>query len=1643
MSWLGDKLGGAWNWAKKKAGDIWGGVKQIAAPVIRQIAAPVVRALAPAANVVRQAPRFFQNVQRSLGSGMSYLGQDLVERGKRALPVAARLNPGTAPLMTGRDFLKKEPGTPGGLLRGAAEEINPFRSPDPNKVHVGDVIRELPNTAKEFFVEPVAREGARIQVDLNKKKFQGEFKPQTGLQKFFYGEEPITGHTQYGRQVAELAGKDKGQSLSPGAATGLGVAAGVLDILPFGGKAKSSLKSFAKAGDEAAVRTVLKEHGNLDLTPAQVKKVTPGLTAAKTPEEAAQALSGVGIRDVQTKGGVVRPRQVTVQRSAGKPLTLTPDTGINPLRDQGGDPNVIRQVSRELDRGRHVTIAPTVSVTAESPSALGRRLGDARTTLGPDRQKQKGFAVLESKAPEPIAPKPETAPNKTFDEMSQKAEAERTRYEEPSKVRQAEAGIIQYSPATRMDVAYAKKTGQTLDTLPASQSLEHLTQVADNSSVPAVQRLRDFGVWDLVKKYAPGTQAEKDFNNYRNAKMAIEAFDKKGIQMWPDANIEELRKAVSQYEGVNKEAVADLRSMKPWSDSHIDDLVAAGRLTDEEGKALKGAYEFFSPQGRVTPEALARATVNSKSRTGGSRSVIQPLKGGETALDDTWTPVLDRAFAVERQIEGSAVPNELYSRIEEGNAPGRIVQSVDQAKQQAAAKELLDTSRATAKALYKEIGSVSTKRRLSALGRKEAESAAVRNARAKLRAAIPADDRGALAAVDSLTRRQLLDLFQQIAEEPGSKLVGRRLGEEYKYAQSLEDRLGELRSNQQSTKDFGKVLQDEISALKTEPTRGHQVITFKREGHEVKIEVDPETYTFLQGLGSDHREAVTTFLQELQRPFRTTFTGWLNPLFALKSFIHYDAPMVLVNSKNGVRALLSPNSNKALIQSIRSSDDFQQELRRFGANQIGGSLLPIDSRVSAEMIAAEGNLAKQAKLALTSKEARRQLAQKYDVLGGKLAAGRRSQIAAAHYESKFGSPFSPKNADINPDLHWEAMHDATWAYNNVMPNYQATGKIIRMIDSILPYSAAGAAGTRSFLTAIRRRPWRTTAILSGVFVLPAVASTAHNLASQEGQDFYKDMAESGNTITLNNNYIIVLPGAHKDPKTGEWHGIIKIPIAPEFRGMNEGIWRNVYGLTQGEGIDPKAVGMAAVNTVTGGFFQNQGLNPALRVGGGIAFNRDPQTGREVVPADMASLPRDQQSSKNTSVAAKFLSDLAEKSGIPFLKDFSPMQVDFALSQLGLVGKGVQGKGNPIDELQNQYTKAVGISDGRKFYQAMNDAAKGIVVRPANDSQEAIAEANKQTENLRATFKEYMTRSAFGDLSWNKQAQASLLLRAHEAGPQVWEAIRKVNGVGDNPDPLWKLPDDQARAVLILRSFHPHGFGLGAPAEEAQKDFLRDQPWYKQYLLDEKSHYDKLPEDIKKKIREGEDPSPNTPIASNELQAKLDQLSNITDSKLKSKFIRDNPDVSAFFSATNTAKEAQREDMGLFRDLTKGQEASLNEYNRLKDSGLSTKGFIRAHPELGTLFDVMGGIKNQAETLQASYEGRQPKLSSGTGGGGRRRGGGRKRRGGVRTKRIKVGKIRTKKATITGSVKTPISKVNVKPRYPVTKTSRSRGLLKVG
>jgi hypothetical protein len=604
-------------------------------------------------------------------------------------------------------------------------------------------------------------------------------------------------------------------------------------------------------------------------------------------------------------------------------------------------------------------------------------------------------------------------------------------------------------------------------------------------------------------------------------------------------------------------------------------------------------------------------------------------------------------------------------------------------------------------------------------------------------------------------------LMEDLINTPTADLVRiqkKIAGREPKLAAKLDEVM-----NYREKIDFNQAAKQDLKEVTAnfgdDPTTGKQIISGIIDGETFKLEVPPEVAKVMQGLGENKLDPVLKAVSIANKVFQTTWTGVLNPVFSGISFAFYDTPMSIINSPQGFKTL-APKAMVESIKSIRSSNEFQKNLTKAGAQTIGGSELGTFVRPTAEAIAARNSLLGRVKYSAKNPEA---LVNSLDVFGGKLAGATRTRVARAAYDAGIKRGMT-KDA---------AMAEAAFAYNNIMPNFARMTPLVRSINAMIPFFSASVSGTRSLAQAMKRDPLGTTTKALAIGIAPPTALAAYSMSSQSGQDFYADMKASGRSYVLDNNAIVVLPGAHKDDKTGDWSGIIKIPLAPEMRSLNATAWRTVSGMAGQGGPSAMSTATALFDTVTGGVrtLENPYVDTAKIIAG-----QDPMTGERLVKGDMEDLPKSEQKYDSTSAAGSRIAALTGNR-------ISPIQADKILGQFGDVGKTLKNGGHAGDavagDVKNRVSGASGESIADSFYKAYSpaQAQRSKVSKEVTElvksgrNQEAKRKANEYNDTLADRFspflRQYKTSDQYDD-KWDEQLDSLVIKTTGDA----FEARRK-------------------------------------------------------------------------------------------------------------------------------------------------------------------------------------------------------------------------------------------------------------------------------
>jgi hypothetical protein len=516
-----------------------------------------------------------------------------------------------------------------------------------------------------------------------------------------------------------------------------------------------------------------------------------------------------------------------------------------------------------------------------------------------------------------------------------------------------------------------------------------------------------------------------------------------------------------------------------------------------------------------------------------------------------------------------------------------------------------------------------------------------------------------------------------------------------------------------------------VAEFSDDPTTGKQVISGLIDGQSYKLEVPPAIAKAVQGLDSQKLTGVLKAFSIIKKPFEVTWTGVLNPVFSGISFALYDTPMSVINSPQGFKTL-APKAIKESFKSLKSSSEFQRRLAAEGARPYGGSGASSFAKPDAESIAAQASILSNIKYTSTHPEV---ALSKLDIWGGRLANMTRTRVARAAYDDalKIARKAGEDVKDIK--VQKRAMENAALAYRTVMPDFDTMSNLTRQINSVVPFFAASVAGTRSFGKALRRDPLGTSSKALAIGIAPTVGVTAFSMMQPAGQKFYKDMEASGQTKVLDDNLIIVLPGAHKNKESGEWTGVMKIPLAPEFRAINQTTWRSTRQAMGGEGPDASHVALSLFDAVTGGVRTSE--NPLISARR-ILSGEDPRTGERIIKGDMANLPKEEQIYASTSKAGQFVGKVLNT---------SPVQGDKLLGQFGLVGATAKNGGKPVEAVSenvgNRFAGARGETAANAFFGSYSPvkAKRDRVSKEVTDlvKQGKIGEAKRKANDFNETL----------------------------------------------------------------------------------------------------------------------------------------------------------------------------------------------------------------------------------------------------------------------------------------------------------------------
>jgi hypothetical protein len=261
--------------------------------------------------------------------------------------------------------------------------------------------------------------------------------------------------------------------------------------------------------------------------------------------------------------------------------------------------------------------------------------------------------------------------------------------------------------------------------------------------------------------------------------------------------------------------------------------------------------------------------------------------------------------------------------------------------------------------------------------------------------------------------------------------------------------------------------------------------------------------------------------------------------------------------------------------------------------------------------------------------------------------------------------------------------EAIFASRNATVDFAVMGTKMRLINLWIPFINARTQGMINALGAVKNNPRGSAEVLGYTVVLPAVATYLWN--TKRFPDVWKEIS----AFEKDKNFILIY-GDNRDDETGKFTQVMKLP-----KGEVGRIFGNPFevALEYINEKDPAALdGLALelLSDISPVEFETKGKLDPFRAAGEItppfveaaflgmgAFERNPFTGRRVVPRFLQDLDPAEQAKETTSITAR----RAAKTPLGEAMDLSPVRIE----EMVRTGAGAAGRNmlDLLDRLQGQ------------------------------------------------------------------------------------------------------------------------------------------------------------------------------------------------------------------------------------------------------------------------------------------------------------------------------------------------------------------------
>ena len=605
--------------------------------------------------------------------------------------------------------------------------------------------------------------------------------------------------------------------------------------------------------------------------------------------------------------------------------------------------------------------------------------------------------------------------------------------------------------------------------------------------------------------------------------------------------------------------------------------------------------------------------------------------------------------------------------------------------------------------------------------------------------------------------RQMADVLTSMSSTELRRL-SRKIATRDKNMQPFLDRIETLNGQLKKVHEANRKNWWDANSIKTNPSTGDiPTFSFLDKGEKNIIQTSPEIAHAIHGWGKQDMNALTEFARRTNQMFKMGTTG-VNPAFAIPNFIG-DQVESAINSKN-VLATHNPinfmratmmaagkpltkkdaqileqyakfNSGGKKIDIYRKQKDAGQQVADWINNSgKGNRSIEEIAKNPGELLGDAANMAKRAKVKTT---------EYINPMKGGKAAWEKFQDMVGLTEDitriqNFRGTYNKALKDGMSES--AALSNAKVAARENSIDFNEAGELARVTNSFSAYFNSAIQGSRTMARNLRDNPVSASMKIAAIAGTPTVASTAWNLSDKDRAAVYKDIPEYEKA----NNFIIVMPGAHKK-EDGSYEGVIKIKKPAGVAGFVEPVrkfmeYQHATGKDLSSFLKENGAGMAMdfasdqgpVKFSRDGKFDLLGaagsltpvaIKPALEA----ALNKDMYTGRDIVSDKLAEKPTDEQTSKQKSLLG---SAIASQLGV------APKHVDhFIKGQFGEFGTNIQNAADRLAGADDEWAggRSIDKSIARRFSGAAGGEATTAFYNTYNPAANARKRASEQVTSL--------------------------------------------------------------------------------------------------------------------------------------------------------------------------------------------------------------------------------------------------------------------------------------------------------------------------